>query len=71
MQKLNCLLFVLKQSYICCYIICMTVPLIEKENITHKFSKADYQREKISSYHYTIMVFVLLVELKSIPDSYN
>ena len=49
----------------------MTVPLIEKENITHNFSKADYQREKISSYHYTIMIFVLLVELKSIPDPYN
>ena len=28
MQKLQCLLFVLKQSYICYYIICMTVPLI-------------------------------------------
>ena len=28
MQKCQCLLFVLKRSYICYYIICMTVPLI-------------------------------------------
>ena len=27
MQKFQCLLFVLKQSYICHYIVCMTVPL--------------------------------------------
>ena len=27
MRKFQCLLFVLKQSYICYYIICMTVPL--------------------------------------------
>ena len=27
MQKYQCLLFVLKQSYICYYIICITVPL--------------------------------------------
>ena len=29
MRKFQCLLFVLKWSYICYYIICMTVPLIE------------------------------------------
>ena len=28
MRKSQCLLFALKLSYICCYIICMTVPLI-------------------------------------------
>ena len=28
MQKFQCLLFVMKRSYICHYIICMTVPLI-------------------------------------------
>ena len=28
MRKFHCLLFVLKRSYICDYIICMTVPLI-------------------------------------------
>ena len=27
MRKFQCLLFVFKRSYICCYIICMTVPL--------------------------------------------
>ena len=27
MQKFQCLLFLLKQKYICYYIICMTVPL--------------------------------------------
>ena len=27
MQKFQCLLFVLKQSCTCCYLICMTVPL--------------------------------------------
>ena len=27
MQKFQCLLFVLKRSYICYYVICMTVPL--------------------------------------------
>ena len=30
MQKLPCFLFVLKRSYICYYIICMTTPLITK-----------------------------------------
>ena len=30
MQKFQCLLFMLKRSYICYYIICMTVPLISK-----------------------------------------
>ena len=30
MRKFQCLLFVLKRSYICCYIICMTVPLTIK-----------------------------------------
>ena len=30
MQKFQGLLFVLKQSYICNFTICMTVPLIEK-----------------------------------------
>ena len=29
MRKCQCLLFVLKQSYICYYTICMTVPLID------------------------------------------
>ena len=29
MRKFQCLLFVLKRSYICYYIICMTVPLID------------------------------------------
>ena len=28
MRKFHCLLFVLKRSYICYYIICMAVPLI-------------------------------------------
>ena len=28
MRKIRCLLFVLKRSYICYYIICMIVPLI-------------------------------------------
>ena len=30
MQKLPCFLFVLKRSYICYYVICMTIPLITK-----------------------------------------
>ena len=30
MRKFECLLFVLKRSYICYYMICMTVPLIRK-----------------------------------------
>ena len=30
MRKCQCLLFALKRSYICCYIICMTVPLMMK-----------------------------------------
>ena len=30
MEKFKCLLFVLKQSYICYYIICMTVPLRQR-----------------------------------------
>ena len=29
MQKFQCLLFVLKRSYICYYIICMNLPLME------------------------------------------
>ena len=33
MRKFQCLLFVLKQSYICYYIICMTVPLNEQKMI--------------------------------------
>ena len=37
--------------------------LIEKENITYNFSKADYKKETLS-YHYTITILVLLVELK-------
>ena len=28
MEEFQCLLFVLKWSYLCCYIICMTVPLM-------------------------------------------
>ena len=45
MRKFQCLLFVLKRSYICYYVICMTVPLkVDKilENIrggVHFFSK--------------------------------
>ena len=30
MQKFQCLLFVLKRSYMCYYIICITVPLLKK-----------------------------------------
>ena len=39
MQKFECLLFVLKRSYICYCIICMTVPLmttISGENTSGK-----------------------------------
>ena len=36
MRYFQCLLFVLKRSYICYYIICMTVPL--KQNFPLKFS---------------------------------
>ena len=32
MQKFQCLLFVLKQSHICYYIICMNVRLRENQN---------------------------------------
>ena len=38
MRKLPCLLFVLKRSYICYYIICMTVPLIRYyQNIAYLY----------------------------------
>ena len=30
MRKFQCLLFVLKRSYMCYYIICITVPLLKK-----------------------------------------
>ena len=33
MRKFHCLLFVLKRSYICYYIIWMTVPLNFKKNV--------------------------------------
>ena len=33
MRKFQCLLFVLKRSYICYYMICMTVPLIKSSVI--------------------------------------
>ena len=38
MRKFQCLLFVLKRSYICYYIICMTVPLEEprKKNMVKR-----------------------------------
>ena len=39
MQKFPCSLFVLKQSYICYYIICMTVPL--------RFSLKTFMQKKI------------------------
>ena len=34
MRKFQCSLFVLKRSYICYYLICMTVPLIK--NLANK-----------------------------------
>ena len=41
MGQFQCLLFVLKQSYICYYIICMTVPLIEKFEHVSTFQVAE------------------------------
>ena len=45
--------------------------LIEEENITYNFLKLITKKKKILSYHYTIMILALLVELKVIPDFYN
>ena len=44
MRKFQYLLFVLKQSYICYYIICMTVPLIETRRLLEeiRYGKPDY-----------------------------
>ena len=39
MQKFQCLLFVLKRSYICYYIIFMTVPLIETAEYSENIFK--------------------------------
>ena len=39
MQKFQCLLFVLNQSYVCYYIICMTVPLSRIFNLFKIFSQ--------------------------------
>ena len=39
MEKFQCLLFVLKGSYICDYIICMTVPLNKQDHITSESLK--------------------------------
>ena len=36
MRKFHCLLFVLKRSHICYYIICMTVPLTNLQNSQRK-----------------------------------
>ena len=43
MLKFQCLLFVLRRSYIFCFIICMTVPLIHL-NIKSLFPKIDELR---------------------------
>ena len=38
MRKFQRLLFVAKRSYICYYIICMTVPLSKKKELSQVFS---------------------------------
>ena len=55
MRKFQCLLFVLKRSYICYYIICMTVPLRTIHDITNIFmyslAHKSNKREKVGPLH--------------------
>ena len=69
MRKFQCLLFVLKRSYICYYIICMTVHfkklvLISKETEgVLKIAGSDTVIEKIITYLYEIMKVCLVWSL--------
>ena len=47
MRKFQCLLFVLKRSCICYYIICMTVPL--NEIILSKKTRKRYRRKQFET----------------------
>ena len=70
MRKFQSLLFVLKQSYICYYIICMTVPLkslkfkLNKENYfqTHAagFIRLPYLLEKGEKYQRNLHLIIRL-----------
>ena len=40
MRKIRCLLFVLKGSYICYYIICMAVPLRDSKSGIHFYKRS-------------------------------
>ena len=47
MQTFQCLLFVLKRSYICYYIICMTVSLMARVSL-HIFHKINYIKSNLN-----------------------
>ena len=63
MRKFQCLLFVLKRSYSCCYIICMTVPLkAEKlwfQDILFRFFT---MKNKVRSIHYWTLYYTLFTK---------
>ena len=75
MQKLPCFLFVLKRSYICYYIICMTTPLITKWAYNWKMlfnsdpsklaQEVLFSRKKKTQIHPTIRFKNIQVEMAS------
>ena len=52
MRRFQCLLFVLNQSYICFYIICMTVPLStsKKQAVIKLIEKKDKDKRLIKNW---------------------
>ena len=69
MQKLSYLLFVLKRSYICYYIVCMTVPLTmktaKKNKVNSQKQKLKYQFGKVSFWYYRQDFAFLSLKIKS------
>ena len=49
MRKFQCLLFVLKRSYICYYIICMTVPLSKQSDAVKNAAKKNVYNAKMKN----------------------
>ena len=49
MRKFQCSLFVLKRSYICYYIICMTVPLSKESDEVKNVAKKNVYNAKMKN----------------------
>ena len=49
MRKFQCSLFVLKRSYICYYIICMTVPLSKQSDAVKNAAKKNVYNAKMKN----------------------